>query len=196
MLPYLKSKSFQSRATRPGLARMEDPMMERLPFLGGRPIVELEERKLASCAEVLRRQFGWFGNRNGAIRAPKTVTCSLDSKAVAMCFQPGKCQDQGKPCFMFEVKKLSVAAGLPLVSDFVLLSRLEKMHNSHRSTIKNMDKMTDEQEEAKVSELEQTFNIFAENWREMIENDDVLNMEEKEEKIEVLEDYLEEHGTR
>lgn len=80
-------------------------MRQRLPFLGGRPMVRLEERMLATEAEVLRRLIGWSGNIVGSVRSPSAISCKLDRQRVATCYKPGQCQEKNKSCFIFEVKR-------------------------------------------------------------------------------------------
>ena len=80
-------------------------MRTRLPFLGGRPMVSLEERKLATEAEVLRRLTGWSGNVAGSVRSPSTISCKLDRQKGATCYKPGQCQEKNKSCFIFEVRE-------------------------------------------------------------------------------------------
>ena len=169
-------------------------MDQRLPFLGGPPMDKLEDNKLPSEAEVLRRLCGKSGNVSGAIRAPRSLSCRLDSKRVAGCTKPGGCLENNVPCFFYEVKQ--TWPNLPIVSDHRVLSKLEKLHTRYIAIKKSMHRYDEEEEEAFVNELEKTFDISTEGWREEIEDDEVLSREEKEEKKEVLEDYLKDGGTR
>ena len=173
-----------------------DPMLARLPFLGGPPMVHLEANKLASSAEVVRRIYGWSGNISGSIRGPKNISSRLDNKRVAGCTKPGGCLDNNNPCLLYEVMRPGIDAKLPVMSAYRVLTKLEKLHTSYKDLRKHQDRFTEGEEEAKANELEKTFNIFMEGWRETIEEDNLITREKKEEKIQLLEDYLEDGGTR
>ena len=174
-----------------GLASRMD---QRLPFLGGAPLDQLEDNKLPSEAEVLRRLHGKSGNASGAIRAPRSLSCRLDNKPGVVCSRPGGCLENNAPCFFYEVKQ--TWPNLPIVSDYRVMSKLDKLHTRYVAIKKVMHRFNEEKEEAIVKELEKTFDISKEGWREVIEEDNVLSREEKQEKIQVLQDYLEDGGTR
>ena len=95
-----------------------------------------------------------------------------------------------------QVKQTGVAANLPLMSDYRILTSLDKLHKKYVKTTEHMDKMTEEEEEVATEELEKTFMVVKEGWREVVASDDILTREEKEAKIRLLEDYLEDDGTR
>lgn len=95
-----------------------------------------------------------------------------------------------------QVKKTGVAANLPMMSDYRILTSLDKLHKNYVKTTKHMDRMTEEEEEVATEELEKTFIIVKKGWREVVASDDILTREEKEAKVNVLEDYLEDGGTR
>ena len=175
-----------------GLALASPPLafiMDRERRYIGVPLLAVPPGSLASRSEVLRIIFSYNGGNMRGFRFTN-MHCKLNT-AGTTCSDPEEgCIAKGDLCIYRRIK-----AGwdiFPCISDLAAIRKIERL--KARYDICVIQRGEDKQQT--IEELATTFNFEAPDFETQIKSDRALSPEEKDQKLQVLMDYIGPEATR
>ena len=185
--------------------------MALVPLLGKPGTREIPVGKLPSEGDFLQLLHGEIEARGGTVssREVKDLCCRIKEEKCqnkggegtevesgeALGMDEVHCLARGQPCLMGKMKKGWREAALPMKSDdYNILEQFKKLKQ-------NFDKNKKPQQRAKHSQMadkynKTTVNMAPSNWEEQIRHDTALTSARREEKINLLADYIGKNSTR
>ena len=112
-----------------------------------------------------------------------------------MLQDPDGCEARLERCPLSLVKEWWVVGNLPTIEDKSILAKMVALVTTFQKERKSVNRMKEEKKVRLREGWSKTFDIAPKNWRDVIANDDILEEEEKEEKIRVMENYVGQHAT-
>ena len=112
-----------------------------------------------------------------------------------MLQDPDGCEARLERCPLSLVKEWWVVGNLPTIEDKSILAKMVALVTTFQKERKSVNRMKEEKKIRLREGWSKTFDIAPKNWRDVIANDDILEEEEKEEKIRVMENYVGQHAT-